>query len=44
MYDDDDDASETCLAKVFLIWCFDAIFWNLFTGEAVCVTQGLFDP
>jgi len=35
---------ETCLAKVFLIRCFNAILGKLFAREAVGVTEGLLDP
>jgi len=35
---------ETCLAKVLLIRCFNAILGKLFTCEAVGVTEGLLDP
>ena len=35
---------ETCLAKVFLIRCFNAILGKFFAREAVGVTEGLLDP
>ena len=35
---------ETCLAKVFLVRCFNAILRNLLACETVGVTEGLLDP